>query len=282
MAKANVLLADNDVEYLETVRDLLLRDGFRVLPALNPGEAKSILERGDVDLAVLDIRLLNDEDEKDLSGLQIARNMAPDIPKIILTRWPTWELVRESLQQQLEGLPRAVEFVAKQEGAQALLTNIRKTLHLVTRFRETSDNLADKITEWHDDARQQSRWYFRASLSAAITGMLVIFLSVYLALNAKSSVAISSAIVGIIAEGVSLLFFRRVDAANERMDVLHRELMQLRWLDTLIAACEDLTSEERQERAKEKVINSAANLWLGPDHVNGNKISKKLRERADE
>lgn len=282
MTKASVLLADNDVEYLETVRDVLQRDGFRVLPALNPTEAKSILERGGVDLAILDIRLLNDEDEKDLSGLQIARNVAPDVPKIILTRWPTWELVRDSLQQQLEGLPPAVEFVAKQEGAQALLTNIRKTLHLATRFREASDGLAQKISQWYDDARQQSRWYFWLSLIAAVIGIAVIFTSIYLALNARGSVAVSSAIVGIIAEGVSFLFFRRVDAANGRMDVLHRELMQLRWLDTLIAACEDLTSEERQESAKERVINSAAYLWLGPDPMKGDGLKHKIRERTDE
>jgi CheY-like chemotaxis protein len=268
MAKARVLLADNDKDYLETLRDILQRDGFQILPAINPTEAKSILDRGGVDLAVLDIRLLNDEDEKDLSGLLLAKYTAPHIPKIVLTRWPTWELVRDSLQHQLEDLPSAVEFVAKQEGAQALLTNIKKTLNLVTRFRETSDNLAQKISQWYNDARQQSKWYFTVSLIAAVIGMAVIFLSVYLAVNAKGSVAISSAIVGIIAEGVSLLFFRRVDAANGRMDVLHRELMELRWLDTLIAACEDLTSEERQESAKERVINSAAAMWLGSAHLN--------------
>jgi CheY-like chemotaxis protein len=265
MAKASVLLADNDVEYLETLRDILQKDGFRVLPALSPSEAKSILERGGVDLAILDIRLLNDEDEKDLSGLQIAKNVAPHIPKVLLTRWPTWELVRDSLGQQLEGLPPAVEFVAKQEGAQALLANIKKTLHLVTRFREASDNLAHKITQGHDDARQQARWNFWFSLLAAVIGMVVIFMGVYLALNKELSFAIPSAIVGIIIEGVSMLFFRRVDAANARMDMLHRELMELRWLDTLLAACEDLTSEERQESAKERVINSAAGLWLAHD-----------------
>ena len=87
-------------------------DGVRDVPqeaaALDPGEARNILEQGGIDLAIVDLRLLNDGDEKDISGLTLARETARSVPKIILTRFATVEAVREALGPQLEGLPPAV------------------------------------------------------------------------------------------------------------------------------------------------------------------------------
>ena len=89
-----------------------------------------IVEVGNVDLAILDIRLENDDDEKDLSGLLLVKEMAHSVPKIILTGFPSYETVRDALQPSLEGLPVAVNFVAKQEGAEAMLRAVRVALML--------------------------------------------------------------------------------------------------------------------------------------------------------
>ena len=262
MAKATVLLADNDEEYLGTISDFLQKEGFKVLPAANPAEATQILEHGGVDIAIIDIRLLNENDEKDVSGLNLAKRVAPHIPKILLTRWPRLQDVREALGNQMDGLPAAVDFVAKQEGPQVLLTAINKVLHLVTRYREFSENLARRITEAYDDARQQAKWNYWFSLAAAIIGMAIIFVGAYLAYNGFQPVAIPTAVAGIIAEAIGVLFFKRVDVANGRMDSRHRQLMEIKWLDTLMAACDDFSTEEKEESNKEYVIHSATQLWL--------------------
>ncbi len=128
MKKAIILFADNDEEFLATRRNTLEQEGYQVLSALNPDEARNILEQGNIDVAILDLRLMNDNDEKDLSGLNLAKRVAPAIPKIILTKFPTVEAVREALAPQLIGLPPAVDFIAKQEGPSALLTAIQKAL----------------------------------------------------------------------------------------------------------------------------------------------------------
>lgn len=284
MAKANILVADNEPDYLETVREFLQKEGFRVLPAATPAEAVKILERGGVDLAIVDIRLVNDNDEKDTSGLGVVKKYAPEVPKILLTRWPKYEDVRDALSGQLDGLPSAVDFVAKQEGVQSLLTAINRALHLVTRYREMSYNLARRIDLGYDDARQQSKWNYWLSLMASVVGMAIIFVGAYLAVNGYRSVAILTTVAGVLAQGIAALFFKRVDLANTRMDARHRELMEIKWLDTLMAACDDFSTEEKQENHKGQIIDAATQMWLtsGSRRARAGRLKAKGRSAGDD
>lgn len=128
MATKTILFADNAPEFLKIRREFLETEGYRVVSASNPTEARQLFEQGWIDLAVLDIRLLNDDDEKDLSGLLLAKEVARHIPKIMLTGYPSVDVVREALKPQLEGLPASVEFVAKEEGPEALIQAINDIL----------------------------------------------------------------------------------------------------------------------------------------------------------
>jgi DNA-binding NtrC family response regulator len=128
MPKKRILLADDDRDFLETRKEFFERAGFDVQTALGPKEAQHLLEQGAIDLAVLDMRLRNDEDERDFSGLEVAEQVAPALPKIILTRFASVEAVRRALGPRLNGLPPAIDFVPKQDGPQALLTAVRRAL----------------------------------------------------------------------------------------------------------------------------------------------------------
>ena len=128
MVRATILFADNDPDFLKTRTDFLEQEGYRVLPATDLTEARRLLERGEVDLAILDIRLRDDDDEKDTSGLTLAKEAALSMPKIILTNFPTVSAVRDALRPQLEGLPAAVDFVEKKEGPEKLLSVVRQVL----------------------------------------------------------------------------------------------------------------------------------------------------------
>jgi CheY-like chemotaxis protein len=259
-----LLLADNDKDFLETRSEFLQRAGFKIEPAFGLNEARRILERGNIDLAILDLRLLNDGDDKDVSGLDLAMQLAHATPKIILTKYPSYQAVRESLGSKLDSLPPAVGFVAKQEGPQALLTAVQKVLaRFDTRFRETADSMALNIRNDYEDARRQARANYWVSLVVAIAGIVIIFLGVSLAMGGFLAIGIPSAVAGVIAEAISFLFFRRADVANERMDRYHHELLEIRWLENLLAACEGLTTTERQEDGKEKIIEAATALWFG-------------------
>ena len=111
MSKKRILLSDNDTDFLKIQEEILINKGFEVITASTSSEARRILDKGSVDIAILDIRLTDDDDDKDITGLLLAKTVAPAVPKIILTRFPTYEAVREALGPSIEGLPAAIEFV---------------------------------------------------------------------------------------------------------------------------------------------------------------------------
>ena len=123
----NILFADNAPAFLATQAELLVAAGYQVLSATTLAEARRLLETGRVHLAILDIRMVDDEDERDVSGLDLAKDPAyRAIPKIILTGYPTYTAVREALGPALDGLPPAVAFVAKSEGPEAMIQAVKE------------------------------------------------------------------------------------------------------------------------------------------------------------
>ncbi len=263
MTKITILFADNDPDFLETRREFLQKEGFKVKPAQSFEEAGNILRTGGVDLAILDMRLINDNDAKDMSGLNLAKKEAPHIPKIILTRFPTYQAAREALAPQLDGLPTTVDFIAKQEGPQAMLTAVRKALKLDTRFRETLDSLAERISDDYDDTLHQARWNFRVSVVVAVIGIIVIFCGIGLSFGGMLAIGVSGTVAGIITEAIGILFFKRADRANERLDHYHKELLELRQFENLLAACDELSGVRKQATCKKRIVEAATRLWLG-------------------
>lgn len=130
--KKRVLIVDNDPDFLQARVERLIAEGFTVFSAQSRDAAREHLERLRVDVAIIDIRLRNDRDEKDTTGLLLAKEEAYRVvPKIIMTNWPTYEAVREALGTAVEGLPAAVDFIAKKEGPEAMLAALKKALEHV-------------------------------------------------------------------------------------------------------------------------------------------------------
>lgn len=261
MAQYTLLLADNDEHYLEMLRDFFEKERFEVKTANNPEDAKTILEQGGIDLAILDVRLENDR-PKDVSGIRILK-VVPEVPKILLTQWLTYKTLREANKASLDGVSRPAACVGKKEGLPALLSAVRNTLEFESRYRESSDILALKLNQDYEEARRQSRWNYRVGLGIAVAGGIFILAGTYLALIDKTYVAALTALAGVLAEIATVLFFRRTDLANERMDRYHQELIETRRLEILFDACGELPIEMR-EKCRERVLDAATALWLGP------------------
>lgn len=164
---ACILFADNDPDFLKTRREYLEQAGHNIIAASAPAEARAILLQGKIDLAVLDIRLDNDDDEKDTSGLILAREIALSVPKIILTGFPSVEAARRALGSRLDGLNPAVDFIDKREGPEALIEAIEKALvSLPTRVQDVF------IVHGHDDVARETvaRFIEQLGLRAIILG----------------------------------------------------------------------------------------------------------------
>ena len=130
MRKAIILLADNNEKSLESSGRLLRREGYEVIEVPSFEEAREALENPRLDLAILDLRLSDDDDPSDMSGLDLAARCDGRIPIIILSG-KTSET--EGLLLRMEEFRRQhpdirISYVDKGEKSQVLLDTIHHAL----------------------------------------------------------------------------------------------------------------------------------------------------------
>jgi len=289
-----ILFADNQTSFLEVRKEFLEKVGYKVITADNPDKAKKILEQGTVDLAILDIRLVDDNDPSDNSGLILAKNVARSIPKIILTAFPTWEGVREALGPDLDGIPPAVDFIYKEEGPEAMmravdwtfnrqllrenLINVFEASTLMElpmrvqnlgpdeasrRFQESFDLTSEKLMQYREQENQHASRYHFWALAMAIIGMVLVTLGVLLAFTNRLTSTTLPLIAGVISQIVSTLFFTREDTAHKRVSTYFTKLEEINKLGNLLTICDSLPDPFSRKKYKEKLINKVIEKWFG-------------------
>ena len=128
--KKRILLADNSTEYRRSVRGILELEGYIVEEATTPKYAQDKIRSAQFDLALVEVRLRDEDDVDDLSGLELAKSASEHgIPSIIVTAYPSVESARTALQSLgVESL--AKDLISKASGPEALLDSIRRTLQV--------------------------------------------------------------------------------------------------------------------------------------------------------
>lgn len=176
-----VMLADNDRRFLKHRADLLRTAGFKVVTAGSLEEAERILGEGYIHVAILDVRLVSDEDTQDVSGLILAkRSEFRTIPKILLTGFPSYETVRDAMSGDEEGVPPAVDFVWKHEEAAAMVKAVHKSfsLHvqldeqLVIRFGKSEPVSFSNLASWLDPSLSGERLSHHTAVLEKLFGQL--------------------------------------------------------------------------------------------------------------
>ncbi|UCH96918.1 MAG: ATP-dependent 6-phosphofructokinase [Candidatus Aminicenantes bacterium] len=133
MTKIKILVADNDSDYRKSLAENVLKmEGYEVFQAGNPQEAKEILKKELIHLAILDIRLKNDDDSSDESGFELSKEIDPGVAWIVLTGYPPdWvktEAFREKFRITFADSSVELHIVNKSEGPKAVLKAVKKTL----------------------------------------------------------------------------------------------------------------------------------------------------------
>lgn len=157
MKKTRILIADNDAEYRKSLRFLLETEGFWVFEAASPSD---VFERLDsltkFDIALVDLRLDDDQNEKDFSGLDVAREIGvKKIPCIIITAFDTVETTRLALKP-LGASSIALDYVPKKTGPLAILDALRRLYGLT--LLHISD-LHPKMSEFCEELGDQDQAY---------------------------------------------------------------------------------------------------------------------------
>jgi DNA-binding response OmpR family regulator len=126
MKDARILLADNDPDFLVIGAEFLERAGYQVVTTNSSQQAGHILEARRIHLAILDLRLTQDDDTKDKSGLALAKEVARAVPKVILTKFPTVPDVREALKLDASATAAAIDFLDKADGMEKLVATVNQ------------------------------------------------------------------------------------------------------------------------------------------------------------
>ncbi len=229
MAKATILFADNDPDFSKARVETLEAEGYQVLLATNPTEARRLLEQNGLDLAILDIRLVDDGDEKDTSGLTIAKEVALSVPKIILTDYPSVDAVREALRSQLHGLPPAVDFLEKRAGTEAMIASVRRSIavHVKKKPKRVIFNLSEHMEKDYEETRKQAFLTHRIRLVLIVVGSVVIISGAVGVVMGQTTAGVLSVVSGTMVEALAGLFSKLSEEANKRMDRYHKELLEL-------------------------------------------------------
>lgn len=149
----SLLLADNDPDYRHSLRALLELENWRIEEADSIIQALNKLEVLQPDLILADLRLTNDKDDYDISGLEVAKKAAEkNISCIIISAFPTADATRLALRRR-GAKPLADDFVPKAAGPQAILDAINIVLNNASEMSKKT-SLELKI-----DLDQKLVWY---------------------------------------------------------------------------------------------------------------------------
>lgn len=108
-----VLLVDNDRAFVDSNADALKQQGYTVLCATSADEALAILQDRWIHLAVIDNRLIDDEDPLDFNGVKLALNQRLHVfPRIIYTAYPS-DVAIELFERYFGSLPLGVSVQTK-------------------------------------------------------------------------------------------------------------------------------------------------------------------------
>jgi CheY-like chemotaxis protein len=87
-SRGTILCVDNHPELLEVIASVLRRENYAVRPAADEEGAKEILREHLVDAAVIDVRLHDEDQSDDSSGLLLAKEVAASgIPVIVISSY---------------------------------------------------------------------------------------------------------------------------------------------------------------------------------------------------
>ena len=133
-----ILLMDNILEFLELQANLLEIEGYQILKAETVAKGRKLLAERRIHLALMDIRMEDEDEKEDTSGLQLARDpQFQHIPKIILTAHRD----KTSVQELIDTLTPV------RGGVAPALTVIDKELTKVVEKTETPERLSQIIKQ---------------------------------------------------------------------------------------------------------------------------------------
>lgn len=183
MKNAQILVVDDYPDVLDTVSGVLLDEGYQVSRAPDRKRALRLLAEQHFDVAVLDVRL-DDSDEDNRDGLELMHEINawyPSTAVIILTAFADVPMVREALEPRIGGRSPAFAFLEKTEFENLSVTVARAFQHVLAQATSNVKRLLEQGESNRVEFKSSLRWDYRTgsvnnalmeTVVEAIVGML--------------------------------------------------------------------------------------------------------------
>jgi DNA-binding response OmpR family regulator len=126
----HILIIDGNNNYARILGSYLQAENFVVHYANDTFTAQAKVKQLPIHAALINVRLLNERDSNDWSGMELAERIRPYTRVILMAQHPTYEMTRLALAPRINAPAPACDFVAKGEGTVAIITAVRKALNL--------------------------------------------------------------------------------------------------------------------------------------------------------
>ena len=149
-SNSTILIAENNDLALNNYRDILLGEGFSIVTATNPHKTREILDSHIINLALIDWRLEDDQDENDNSGLQIVREYGDSTPIILMTLLNrNTDHLRRAFIPELNHAAPVDFFIKGQDTSERLIDAVKKNLAKRKIFivHGRNQKVLDEVTE---------------------------------------------------------------------------------------------------------------------------------------
>lgn len=163
MPLPTILLVDNDEDFLENAKDFLegQKDGqgklkYETVCTTDRVKARNLIEQNRVTLVLIDLRLIDDDDEKDKTGLTLVRETRDQssVPKIMLSKFDDPELLSVAMRS-VTGPPLVIDYIRKRDGMEKMLEVIEQTLMRARIFLCYAKTDLEKVVPIYDLLEQE-------------------------------------------------------------------------------------------------------------------------------
>lgn len=262
-----ILVADNEAKWLSDMCRIIERRGYLAIPAGNPKEAMGVLARHQADIAVLDLRLKDNTNDYDISGLDVAADSDRTIPKIIVSEYASEKDVAKGLKIDIDSYPAIVDFVEKGEIETKLIPAVERALRVKDTWSLTAQTkISKQLNDDYRTARRDAIIHYWISLGISIVFAAIIFWGAYKlhSTDTTSALPLILIVVGVlVAEVTNYLFSRKLEFLSHRVERYHGELLQTDRFGQLLAMSYSIKDERARDEYKTALFNAATHQWLG-------------------
>jgi hypothetical protein len=126
---------------------------------------------------------------------------------------------------------------------------------------KSQNDLDEQIKQDNQNVRRQSNTYFILAYCASWVGIILLVFGVFTLFGEKERMkwGVFSAGIGLALEASTILVFRRLEAANKRLDQYHSERLSIGQFNILLSAAEQV---HEGDSIKASLIEGAKGKWL--------------------